>query len=99
VKIITFPLFGIGMALAVCAHAGFNGQQNIQGNHGHGNVAGSSQAGQCANGAGQNGGQCMGPGNGSPAPQRPAAEKDKNAAIKALCNSAFMQQYAAVCRQ
>ncbi|HAT3683075.1 TPA: hypothetical protein ACKP8B_002519 [Serratia marcescens] len=98
-KAIAFSVFGIGMALAASAHAGFNGQHNVQGNQGHANGAGNSQVGQCANGAGQNGGQCIGQGNGAPAPQRPVVEKDRNGALKALCNSAFMQQYAAVCRK
>lgn len=98
-KTIAFSLFAVGMVFAASAHAGFNGQQNIQGNQGHGNGAGSSQVGQCANGVGQTGGQCMGPGNGASAPHRPVAEKDRNGTLKALCASAFMQQYAVVCRK
>lgn len=53
-------LIGACIMMASYAYAGFNGNQNVQGNNGNASGAGNSDFGQCINGQGKNGGQCAG---------------------------------------
>lgn len=46
-------LIGAGIMMMSYAHAGFNGNQNVQGNHGNASGAGNSDFGQCINGQGK----------------------------------------------
>lgn len=46
-------LFGACIMMASYAHAGFNGNQNVQGNNGNASGAGNSDFGQCINGQGK----------------------------------------------
>lgn len=46
-------LLGACIMMASYAHAGFNGNQNVQGNNGNASGAGNSDFGQCINGQGK----------------------------------------------
>ncbi|ASM24167.1 MULTISPECIES: hypothetical protein [Serratia] len=89
----TASLIGACVLLASYAQAGFNGNQNIQGNQGSANGAGSN-VGQCIEGKGQNAGQCIGENNGSARPK----ESTKNDRLYSICNSPFMKKYIAICQ-
>ncbi|MEN4170702.1 hypothetical protein [Serratia marcescens] len=87
-------LIGAGIMMASYAHAGFNGNQNIQGNHGSANGNGNTDFGQCINGQGKNGGQCAGNTSTGAKPK----EKDKGEAMNAICESPFMKKYLPLCQ-
>ncbi|ASL95374.1 TPA: hypothetical protein ACXJRX_004069 [Serratia marcescens] len=87
-------LFGACIMMASYAHAGFNGNQNVQGNNGNASGAGNSDFGQCINGQGKNGGQCGGNTNSSAKPK----EKDKGDIVNAICESPFMKKYSPICQ-
>ncbi|WP_149569955.1 hypothetical protein [Serratia bockelmannii] len=89
----TASLIGACVLVASYAQAGFNGNQNVQGNQGSANGA-SSNVGQCIEGKGQNAGQCIGENNGS-AKQK---ENEKNDRLYSICNSTFMKKYIAICQ-
>ncbi|RJK69044.1 hypothetical protein CMV60_02155 [Serratia marcescens] len=80
--------------MASYAHAGFNGNQNVQGNNGNASGAGNSDFGQCINGQGKNGGQCAGNTNSGAKPK----EKDKGEVMNAICESPFMKKYSPLCQ-
>lgn len=89
----TASLIGACVLLASYAQAGFNGNQNIQGNQGSANGAGSN-VGQCIEGKGQNARQCIGENNGSARPK----ESTKNDRLYSICNSPFIKKYIAICQ-
>ncbi|MBH3264200.1 hypothetical protein I5R69_21885 [Serratia marcescens] len=82
-------LIGACIMMASYAHAGFNGNHNVQGNNGNASGAGNSDFGQCINGQGKNGGQCAGNTNTGVKPK----EKDKGEVMNAICESPFMKKY------
>ncbi|WP_368927376.1 hypothetical protein [Serratia marcescens] len=85
-------LIGAGIMMASYTHAGFNGNQNVQGNNGNASGAGNSDFGQCINGQGKNGGQCAGN------PNTVAKPKDKGEVMNAICESPFMKKYSPLCQ-
>jgi hypothetical protein len=87
-------LIGTCIMMASYAHAGFNGNQNVQGNNGNASGAGNSDFGQCINGQGKNGGQCASNTNTGAKPK----EKDKGGVMNALCESPFMKKYSPLCQ-
>ncbi|CAI2439460.1 hypothetical protein ABK864_16005 [Serratia marcescens] len=87
-------LIGACIMMASYAHAGFNGNQNVQGNNGNASGAGNSDFGQCINGQGKNGGQCAGNTNTGAKPK----EKDKGEVMNAICESPFMKKYSPLCQ-
>lgn len=90
----TALLLGACIMMASYAHAGFNGNQNVQGNNGNASGAGNSDFGQCINGQGKNGGQCVGNTNTGAKPK----EKDKGEVMNAICESPFMKKYSPLCQ-
>lgn len=87
-------LIGACIMMASYAHAGFNGNQNVQGNNGNASGTGNSDFGQCINGQGKNGGPCAGNTNSGAKPK----EKDKGDIVNALCESPFMKKYSPLCQ-
>ncbi|EMH4218108.1 hypothetical protein [Serratia marcescens] len=87
-------LIGACIMMASYAHAGFNGNQNVQGNNGNASGTGNSDFGQCINGQGKNGGQCGGNTNSGAKPK----EKDKGEVMNAICESPFMKKYSPLCQ-
>ncbi|HGM6699349.1 TPA: hypothetical protein ACKQBW_001359 [Serratia marcescens] len=87
-------LIGACIMMASYAHAGFNGNHNVQGNNSNASGAGNSDFGQCINGQGKNGGQCAGNTNTGVKPK----EKDKGEVMNAICESPFMKKYSPLCQ-
>nr|SAY46049.1 Uncharacterised protein [Serratia marcescens] len=80
-------LIGTYIMMASYAHAGFNGSQNVRGNHG--SATGNSDFGQCINGQGNNGGQCAGNANTGAKPK----QKDKGEIMNKSYESSFIKKY------